>query len=91
MNKSELVDAVAERADLTKKDTKQAIDAFMDVIQDSLQSGQRVSLVGFGSFEVRERKARKGHNPQTGEPIQIPAAKVPAFKAGKTLKEAVDQ
>ncbi|EKK21144.1 DNA-binding protein HBsu [Fructilactobacillus florum 8D] len=88
-NKAELVDDVAKAAGLTKKDATAAMDAVFDAIQDQLAKGERVQLIGFGSFEVRERAARKGRNPQTGKEIEIPASKVPAFKAGKALKDAV--
>ncbi len=90
MNKSELIDAVAEAADLSKTDSARAFDAVIDVITNALKKGDQVSLVGFGSFLVRERSARTGRNPQTGAEIQIKAAKVPAFKPGKALKEAVN-
>jgi len=89
MNKSELVASVAEKTDLTKKDAEKAVNALFDSIQEALAKGQKVQLVGFGTFEVRKRAARKGRNPQTGQVIQIKAAKVPAFKAGKALKDAV--
>ncbi len=90
MNKSELIDAVAEKADLPKAAAARAIDAMTDAIADSLKGGSSVSLVGFGSFNVKDRPARTGRNPQTGAPIQISAAKVPSFKAGKALKDAVN-
>lgn len=90
MNKSELIDAVAEAADLSKADAARAFDAVIDTITNAMKSGDQVSLVGFGSFLVRERSARTGRNPQTGAEIQIKAAKVPAFKPGKALKEAVN-
>jgi DNA-binding protein HU-beta len=90
MNKTELVSAVAESAELSKKDATKAVDAVFDAIQDALKSGDKVQLIGFGNFEVRERSARKGRNPQTGEEIEIAASKVPAFKPGKALKEAVN-
>lgn len=89
MNKSQLIDAVAERSGLTKKAASQAVEAFLGTVIDTLAEGQKVTLVGFGTFEVRNRAARKGVNPATGEPIEIPAGKVPAFKAGKALKDAV--
>lgn len=89
MNKSELINSVAELADLSKKDATKAVDAVLQTIQDALAKGEKVSLIGFGNFEVRERAARKGRNPQTGEEIEIAASKVPAFKPGKALKEAV--
>jgi len=89
MTKAELISAVAERADLTKKDSDKAVSAVIDAITDALVEGDKVSLVGFGTFEVKDRAARKGINPRTKEPMPIPASKLPAFKAGKALKEAV--
>lgn len=89
MNKSDLVNQVAEACNLTKKDASQAVDAVFDAITDSLKAGEKVQLIGFGNFEVRERAARKGRNPQTGAEIQIAASKVPAFKPGKALKDQV--
>lgn len=89
MNKTELVTAVAERTELTKKDATNAVNAVFDIIAETLAKGESVQLIGFGNFEVRERAARKGRNPQTGEEIEIAASKAPAFKAGKQLKEAV--
>lgn len=89
MNKTDLINAVAEQADLTKKEAGLAVDAVFEAIQTSLAKGEKVQLIGFGNFEVRERAARKGRNPQTGKKIDIPASKVPAFKAGKALKDAV--
>ncbi|MBY6273174.1 MAG: DNA-binding protein [Caldibacillus debilis] len=89
MNKTELVNAVAEAAQLSKKDATKAVDAVFDTILNALKEGEKVQLIGFGNFEVRERAARKGRNPQTGEEIEIAASKVPAFKPGKALKEAV--
>ena len=88
MNKTELVASVAEKAGLTKKDSEKAVNAVLAAVSESLQKGEKVQLVGFGTFEVRERKARKAQNPQTKE-ITSPATKVPAFKAGKGLKEVV--
>ncbi|GBD67752.1 HU family DNA-binding protein [Tetragenococcus halophilus] len=88
-NKAELIEKVAEATDLTKKDATAAVDAVFTTIQDSLASGEKVQLIGFGNFEVRSRAERKGRNPQTGEEIKIPASKVPAFKPGKALKDAV--
>jgi DNA-binding protein HU-beta len=90
MNKSELVAKVAETTELSKKDVTKAVDAVFEAISDALQGGDKVQLVGFGNFEVRERSARKGRNPQTGEEIEIPASKVPAFKPGKALKEGIN-
>lgn len=89
MNKASLVRNVANEAGLTKKDATAAIDAVFSTISASLAKGEPVQLIGFGKFEVRRRAARKGRNPQTGAEIQIPAADVPAFKAGKDLKEAI--
>lgn len=91
MNKVDLINTVAEKAGLSKKDAEKAVNAFVDSVQEALAKGEKVSLVGFGTFEVRERSARKGRNPQTGETIDIAAARVPAFKAGKVLKEAVSR
>ena len=89
MNKADLIQKVAEKAGMTKKDAEQCINVTFDVIQDSLIAGDKVQLVGFGAFEVKERAARTGRNPKTKETIQIPAARVPGFKAGKALKDAV--
>ncbi len=89
MNKTDLINAVADQAELSKKDAGKAVDAFVAAVTDALKKGEKVQLVGFGTFEVRERAAREGRNPQTGETIQIKAAKVPAFKAGKALKDSV--
>lgn len=89
MNKTELIAKVAELAELSKKDATKAVDAVFDAISDALQTGDKVQLVGFGNFEVRERSARKGRNPQTGEEIEIAASKTPAFKPGKSLKDLV--
>jgi DNA-binding protein HU-beta len=88
VNKSQLVDKIAENADVSKASAGRALDAFIEAVTDSLKSGDQVALVGFGTFSVRDRAARTGRNPKTGEEIQIAAAKVPAFKAGKALKEA---
>ncbi|MBW1605551.1 HU family DNA-binding protein [Lactobacillus sp. Sy-1] len=88
-NKAELVGDVAEKTGLTKKDATAAVDAVFNSIENHLSKGEKVQLIGFGNFEVRERAARKGRNPQTGAEIQIPASKVPAFKPGKALKDAV--
>ena len=90
MNKSELVDSIADGAGLTKADAGRALDAFVDSITGALQGGDSVSLVGFGTFSVRARAARTGRNPRTGETIQIKASNNPAFKAGKALKDAVN-
>ncbi len=89
MNKSELVDQVAEKTGMSKKDSEQAVKAVLEGISDSLVRGDKVQLVGFGTFEVRQRKAREGRNPATGETIKIAALKVPAFKPGKALKDLV--
>lgn len=89
MNKSELVSAVAEKVGLTKKDTEEVVVAVFESVKEAMSEGEKVQIIGFGTFDVRERKAREGRNPSTGEPIQISAAKVPAFKAGKALKDAV--
>ncbi len=90
MNKTELIDAVASATDLSKADATRAVDAVVDNITETLRKGDSVTLVGFGTFEVRERAARSGRNPQTGETIQIKASKAPAFKAGKAFKDAVN-
>ncbi len=89
MTKGELVDAIAGAAGLTKVDAEKALNAFTEAVTKSLKKGDTVGLVGFGTFSVSKRKARKGRNPQTGKEINIPAAKVPKFKAGKGLKDAV--
>jgi len=89
MNKSELVDAVATQAELSKQDAKKAVEALFETISNTLAKEEKIQLIGFGTFEVRERAARTGRNPQTGEEMTIPASKVPAFKPGKELKEAV--
>jgi len=91
MNKAELISNVAEKTELTKKDAEKAVSAVLDTISEALARGDKVQLVGFGTFEIRERAARKGRNPQTGEEIDIAAARVPVFKAGKALKEAVSK
>lgn len=90
MNKSELVAAIAEQAGLSKKDAENALKAFTDVVTQELSKGGKIQLVGFGTFEVSERAARTGRNPQTGEEMQIAASKAPRFKAGKALKDAVN-
>ncbi|MGX2962012.1 HU family DNA-binding protein (plasmid) [Peribacillus sp. JNUCC 23] len=89
MNKTDLVNAVAVQAELTKEDAKKAVDAWIETISVTLAKEEKLQLIGFGTFEVRDRAARTGRNPQTGEEIQIAASKVPAFKPGKELKEAV--
>lgn len=89
MNKTELIAAIAEKADASKKDVEKIVSATFDVITEAMAKGDKVALVGFGNFEVRERAEREGKNPQTGDKIKIAACKVPAFKAGKALKDAV--
>ena len=89
MNKSELIAEVAEKTGLTKKDAEAAVKAVTDTITDAMIQGDKVQLVGFGTFEVRERSARTGRNPQTKEVVEIPASKAPAFKPGKALKETI--
>ncbi|WP_421384921.1 HU family DNA-binding protein [Bacillus salacetis] len=91
MNKTDLINAVAESADLSKKDAENAVKAVLQNIEETLAKGDKVQLIGFGNFEVRERSARKGRNPQTGEEMEIPASKQPAFKPGKALKDSVNQ
>ena len=88
-NKAELVDRVDKKTQLTKKDVSATVEALFETIQEALKAGEKVQVIGFGNFEVRERAARKGRNPQTGKEIKIKASKVPAFKAGKALKDAV--
>ena len=90
MNKTELVAAVAEQADISKKDAEKALKAFVDVVTEERKKGEKVQLVGFGTFEVSERAAREGRNPQTGKTMKIEACKAPKFKAGKALKDAVN-
>jgi DNA-binding protein HU-beta len=90
MNKSELIDAIASKADLTKAQAGQALDALVEAVSESLKAGDNVTLVGFGTFGVKERPARTGRNPKTGAAIEIAASKVPAFKPGKGLKDAVN-
>jgi DNA-binding protein HU-beta len=90
VNKTELIDRIAESADISKASAGRALDAALEAITDSLKQADPVALVGFGTFTVRERAARTGRNPQTGQPIQIAAAKVPAFKPGKALKDALN-
>ncbi len=90
MNKTELVAAIAEQTELSKKDAEKALKAFIDVVTDELKKGEKVQLVGFGTFEISERAAREGRNPLTGEAMSIPASKAPKFKAGKALKDAVN-
>ena len=90
MNKSELVAAVAEKAGLSKVDSEKAVKAFVEAVEETLKAGDKVSLVGFGTFEVSNRAARTGHNPSTGKSIQIAASKAPKFKAGKALKDSLN-
>lgn len=90
MNKSQLVDKISEGADLSKAAAGRALDAFIDAVTEAMKEGDQVALVGFGIFLLRERASRSGRNPQTGETIEIAAAKIPAFKAGKALKDAVN-
>lgn len=90
MNKTELVAAIAGKTELSKKDAEKAIKAFTDVVAEELKKGEKIQLVGFGTFEVSERAAREGRNPQTGKAMKIPASKAPKFKAGKALKDMVN-
>lgn len=90
MNKAELVAAVAERTELSKKDAEKALKAFVDVVAEELKKGEKIQLVGFGTFEVSERAEREGRNPANGQPMQIAASKAPKFKAGKALKDAIN-
>ena len=90
MTKADLINSIAEKSELSKADAEKALKAFTDAITDAMKAGEKVSLVGFGTFSVGDRAARQGQNPQTGEKINIPAAKVPKFKAGKALKDAIN-
>ena len=90
MNKAELVAAIAEKAELSKRDSEAALKAFTDIVAEELKKGEKIQLVGFGTFEVAERAARTGRNPKTGEEMKIPASKAPKFKAGKALKDAIN-
>ena len=90
MNKTELVAAVAEQADISKKDAEKVLKAFVDVVTEEMKKGEKVQLVGFGTFEVSERPEREGRNPQTGETMKIAASKAPKFKAGKALKDIIN-
>lgn len=90
MNKTELVAAIAEKTGLSKKDSEKAVKAFTEVVSEELKKGEKIQLVGFGTFEVADRPAREGRNPRTGETMPIPASKAPKFKAGKALKDAVN-
>lgn len=89
MNKTELISEIAQKSNMTKKDAEKVVNAFFATVEETLQAGEKVQLIGFGTFEVRERQARKGRNPQTGAEIEIPATRVPAFKPGKALKDAM--
>ncbi len=91
MNKTELIAAMAEKTDMSKKDAEKALKAFTDVVADQLKKGEKVQLVGFGTFEVSQRAAREGRNPQTGASMKIKASKTPKFKAGKALKDVVNK
>ena len=91
MTKADLINAVAQKTNLSKKDSDKAVAAVLEAITETLKSGEKVSLVGFGTFEVKERAAREGINPRTKEKIEIPASKLPSFKAGKALKEEVSK
>ena len=91
MNRMELVAAIAEKAELSKKDSEKALKAFVDVVTEQLKNEEKVQLVGFGTFEVSKRAAREGRNPQTGDTMSIAACKAPKFKAGKALKDAVNE
>ena len=90
MNKTEFISAIAEKAELSKKDAEKVLKAFVDVVTEEMKKGEKVQLVGFGTFEVSERAAREGRNPQTGKTMKIEACKAPKFKAGKALKDAVN-
>ncbi|WP_026824201.1 HU family DNA-binding protein [Arsenophonus nasoniae] len=89
MNKTELINQIADKTSLTKKDSEKAVNAFIETVTEALKAGNDVQLIGFGSFQVKPRAARDGRNPKTGEPLKIAAANVPSFKAGQRLKEAV--
>ena len=91
MNKSEMVAALAAKTELTKKDAEGVLNSFVDIVTESLEKGEKVQLIGFGTFEVRNRPARKARNPRTGEEVSIAASKAPAFKAGKALKDQVNK
>ena len=90
MNKTELIAAIAEKTELSRKDAEKALKSFTEVVEEELKKGEKIQLVGFGTFEVSERAAREGRNPQTGETMQIAASKSPKFKAGKALKDAIN-
>lgn len=89
MNKADIISAVADKAEISKKDSEKAVNAFVSIIEEALVKGDKIQLVGFGSFEVKDRAARIGRNPRTKESIEIPASRTPAFKPGKALKDAV--
>ena len=91
INKTELIASVAQKSDLTKKDAEKAVKAVFEAVSESLKKGDKVQIIGFGTFEVRARKAREGRNPRNNKPIKIPASKTPAFKAGKQLKDMVNK
>ena len=91
MNKTEFIAAVAEKAEISKKDSEKALKAFVDVVTEELKKGEKIQLVGFGTFEVSKRAAREGRNPQSGAVMKIPASKAPKFKAGKALKDLVNK
>ncbi len=91
MNKTELIDSMAKKSELTKKDTEKALNAMIESMEEALGKGEKIQLVGFGSFEVKQRAARKGRNPQTMEEIDIPETKAPVFRAGKELKEMLNK
>ena len=91
MNKTELVSAMAEKTNQTKKSTEDTLNAFIEVVTETLKKGDKIQLVGFGTYEAKTRAERKGRNPQTGEEIKIPASKMPSFKAGKALKDEINQ
>ena len=90
MNKTELIAAIAEKTELSRKDAEKALKAFTEVVEEELKKGEKIQLVGFGTFEVSERAAREGRNPQTGKTMSIPASKAPKFKAGKALKDSIN-
>lgn len=89
MNKTELINEVASKTSMTKKDVEKVVNAFFGTVEETLKAGDKVQLIGFGTFEVRDRQSRKGRNPQTGEEITIPATRIPAFKSGKALKDSL--
>jgi DNA-binding protein HU-beta len=91
MNKADLIEKLSDEVGFTKKDTGIFLDGFIKTVQESIKNGENIQLIGFGAFELKERSARKGRNPRNGEPIEIPATKVPTFKAGKTFKDMVNE